>query len=271
MSFSKKYLSIAWLIFLLASELRAEDFDLAIEAITSIDPDRSSPIISGVTYLLLPLFFLAFFGAFLTEPLRGSKAQELFLPIKIRNIGAIPEKISLFSLKKYLLREGDLTLKKEEQSSKDKSNLHEIPLTSGHLRDLSTHKATIAMPLPMQRGQIIRIDLESLPGFSDLLDDKQEDFSGQKSVQDYMVTGKVKHCSPQHGDHSVFMTSITFVGLQKNSRDFLERYVNQLRSGGHLRMSKDPSGPESIVLKESSVPSLLRPYLGHENPSIRSK
>lgn len=257
--------SLVVMAFLLAeSKLRAEDFDLAIEAITSVDPDRTSPLMSWVTFLLVSLLVLTISAAFISDSHRSTKVHELFLPIKIRGIEGLPAKISRSLWKRGRFFPKRFWGRHIASPAGDQTVPKTVP---AHLRDLSSSRATIVISAPIHKGQRIRIDLESLPGFEDILEHRGSEFKRSHSKDEYMVTGEVKNCRPQNGDQVSYMAGIKFIDLPKDSRDILEKYVNKLKFGGQLRSpySLEPLPGADEPKKTKTTP----PYpSGHEADRI---
>lgn len=219
---------------LLIPSLRAEDLDLAIEAITSVDPDRSSSLISWFTYLPVMLLILAISGVFVSDSKSSTtKVSELFLPIYFRRLGFLPTKFRIMMKNKKGLRE-NMDLNDEDKFPEPEPIGANELLTSAHLRDLSVYQATIVMPIHVPKGQLIRMDFGVLPGFKDVWDKQRESTLKNKSQNDFTIVGEVKKCWPADRDNNTYMAGVKFIGLEKDTRSYLAYYVNQLKSGGRL-------------------------------------
>jgi hypothetical protein len=210
----------------------AEGLDLSIEAITSVDPDSSLPLTSGLILMIVLLLVVALV---LAAPMPGTseglsqghnaKVKDLFLPIKILSLGQLGSKsasppkpyqklLAHYRRKPTLIAEGPTGWT--------------IPLV--HLRDLSPKNATLVLATPLQKGQRLDFDLSSLPGFLHAPGPSKPD-PGTNKQEPIMVTAEVKSCWPEERDGKTFMAGIKFIGLPDDSKERLELYVNQLCSG----------------------------------------
>jgi hypothetical protein len=260
-----KFTMAALLYLFVTIPLRAEDFDLSIEAITSVDPDRSSSLISWVTYLLVSLLFITIGAVFISDSHNNkNKVTELFLPVYFRRFGFLTKKF-IFNIKKTQdLFPINRQLEHHKGGAIVAPEPKEAP-TSAHLRDLSIERATIVLPTPVQKGQLIGIDFGTLPGFREMSVIQAEETRVSGSQKDFTIMGEVKNCSLAYGDNSTYMVGIKFLGLEKNTRLLLEQYVNQLKLGGRIQALDVTSLPTKSA-SPKYYPSNKLTHIEGENP-----
>ncbi len=241
--------------------------DISIEAVTSIDPDRSLSFSVGIILFLLVLLAVTLALSGMVAESGGTqtvkKAQELFLPIKILNgfrdvadeVPVGPWTFSPLAIRKNLRSLVKRGTPHGEEPRVPPSEIGEFSMV--HLRDLSPQNATLVVGKRLRKGQRLSLDLASLPGFNlTQPSDKNSQFAAE--TLPLTVTAEVKTCRPHGSDQETYMAGIKFLGLEADVQKNLDSYVQNLCSGGrpHLRAT-GPSRPDP-----ASHPS--KP--GHSNP-----
>lgn len=263
---------IRFLLFLLIILEQAKAFgegieDISIEAVTSIDPDRSLSFSVGVILFLLVLLAVTLALSGMVGEADGTrttkKAQELFLPIRILSgirdaPGGLP--LSPWTFRNLAFKKNLTTFAKRRMISLEEPQIlpketREFSLV--HLRDLSPQKATLVVGEKLRKGQRLSLDLASLPGFSWTQPmDQTPPFAGE--APRLTVTAEVKTCRPHGSDRETYMAGIKFLGLEADIKRNLDSYVQNLCSGGgpHLRA---PGPSRSVTASHTNKP-------GHSNP-----
>lgn len=214
-------------VFKAASVLAEGVEDISIEAITSIDPDRSLSFSLGFILILLILLTVTLALTGIVSDTGGSRklkrAKELFLPIKI------------FSGFQDQIVKGATALEvpKDFLGTKMPVEALKPQIATGfsmvHLRDLSPQSATLVVGEFLKKGQRLALDLGSLPGFQKtILAMPSQDSEVPSQIT---VTAEVKTCRAQQGDDGTYMAGIKFVGVEPALQKDLNFYVENLCRG----------------------------------------
>lgn len=187
----------SWFLRGLLSSAFAEQTDISIEAVTSVDPNHSiSP--SLILLLLMLLSFALLLSTLKPRSLNSAhtNAKNLFLSVKYRIAPQVDSHNNI----------------PESIQNSCQENIYEC----GHLRDLSARSATLVCSRSALRGQILVLEFGSLPNFPTTAES---------------IRAEVISCRPLGRDDDSFLVNIKFLNVEALTKSHLEQYLSYLLHG----------------------------------------